>query len=446
MNTTQVFRWLALTSCLLPALASAATYYVRPGASGNGSGQDWANALPTLPATLNRGDTYYIAGGLYAARTFSTPTSGTATITIKKATPADHGTSTGWSDSYGTAQAVFGGGLNFTTSNWVIDGQTGGGAANGWKGNFGIKVIERGDGAALLKVGYNSQADNVTIRHVELVGKGSVSNAGGSYSNDGLAIYGDANVTLSYFRMTGIGRCPFFVSPRNLVIEHGWIESFNGSSAVHSEVASIWGFSGPVGDVTFRHNLVTDIRSTGGLMWDNASNTSARLLVYGNVFYRPEGARWDTANGVVGGWTGNNGEEFHNAKVYNNAFINVNQASLSSLPRVASNNEAYNNIFYNSQTPNFSRFASHDYNHFVNSGSTQGESRGSSGSDNPFVDIANLDFRLKRGTSAGMPLPAPFNTDAMGNVRGEDGTFERGAFEYETGAMAVSAPTNLRAQ
>jgi hypothetical protein len=181
-------------------------------------------------------------------------------------------------------------------------------------------------------------------------------------------------------------------------------------------------------------------------MWDNSSNPSAQLLVYGNVFYRPESARWEEANGVVGGWTGNGGEEFHNAKVYNNAFINVNQASLSSLPRVASGNEVYNNIFYNSDSPDFSRFARHDYNVFINAGGTHGESKGLSDTVNPFVDIAGLDFRLKKSFGAGMPLPSPFNVDALGILRGVDGVFERGPFEFVTGAISVAAPTGLKAQ
>ncbi|WP_157271332.1 hypothetical protein [Azohydromonas aeria] len=446
MNAKRILGTLALGLSLLPALSHAATYYVRPGAAGDGSGRDWTNAFPALPAALTRGDTYYLAPGLYAARTFATPASGSATITLRKATASDHGTSSGWNPAWSSGQVVFGGGLSFKSPNWVLDGQTGGGAAEGWKGNFGIKIVERGDRNAVISVGRDGDADNVTIRHVELVGKGSVSSEGGSFSNDGLAVYGAANVTLSHFRMTGIGRCPFFVSARNLVVEHGWVESYFGSGSVHSEVASIWGFSGSVGDVTFRHNLFTDIRSTGGIMWDNQTNPSARLLVYGNVFYRPPGARWDRANGVVGGWTGNGGEQFHNAKVYNNAFINVDQAPLSSLPRVASGNEALNNIFYNGNSPDFSRFARHDYNVFINAGGAQGESQGvvDNGGD-PFVDTAGLDFRLKRALGAGAPLPAPFDTDGLGLSRLASGVFERGPFGLLTAAGAPpAAPTGLK--
>lgn len=444
MTIKRLCYWLAIAACAFPALANAANQYVRQGATGANNGKDWTNAYTALPSTLVRGDTYYVAAGSYAGRTFNTPASGATLITVKKATVADHGTGTGWSDAFGTGQAQFTSGLSFSSPYWVIDGQTGGGAENKWLGNFGFKITEKRDSSAIIST--DAAANNITIRHVALEGKGSVSTSGGSWSNDGLAIYGSSNVTLSYFHMKGIGRAPFFVSPKNLVVEHGWVEKFYGSSAVHSEVASIWAFSTTMGDVTFRHNLFTDIQSTGGIMWDNSSNKNAKLAVYGNVFYRPAGATWGRANGVIGGWTGGGGEQFHNAHVYNNTFINVDQQSLSTLPNIASGNVAYNNLFYNSTSPDFSKFATHNYNHFINSGGAHGESNGTSAaSGDPFVDYVGLDFRLKSATVNGISLAAPFNVDALGKTRGADGNVERGAFEYEIGAT-VPAPTNLRVQ
>jgi hypothetical protein len=410
--------------------------YVRAGATGNGTGVDWNNAYGALPTTLVRGAVYFIADGSYPGYTFNTATSGTTLITVKKAIESDHGTSAGWSSAYGDGQAAFTSGLDFTTSYWLIDGQTGGGAENAWLGNFGFKVTETGDSNAILN--FSSSGSNVTVRHVDLQGKGSVSNSGGSWSNDAVAIYGASNVTLSYFHMKGIGRCPFFISPANLTVEHGWVESYNGSSAVHSEVASIWAFSRSVGNVTFRYNLFTDIQSTGGLMWDNSSNTSAVLSVYGNVFYKPSGATWGEANGLIGGWTGGGGEQCHNIKVYNNTFINVDQEILSTLPNIASGNEAFNNIFYNSQAPSFSKFSSHDYNLFINSGTTQGEANGKTATASPFVNITARDFRLTAATAAGKAFASPFNVDPYLIARGSDGLYDRGAFEF--GGVAVTPP------
>jgi hypothetical protein len=445
MNTmNRVINSLLLAASMLPAFANAADQYVRSGAVGRNDGTDWTNARTSLPSTLTRGDVYYIASGTYAGRTFNTATSGATPITIKKATVADHGTSIGWSDSYATGQASFTGGLSFNSSYWIIDGQTGGGAANKWVGTFGIKITETRDGTPVIGIGQGGTANGITIRHVDLQGKGSVSSAGGGTSNDGMAIWGASDVTLSYFRMSGIGRCPFFISPRNLIVEHGWIESYYGSSSVHSEAASIWGFSGNVGDVTFRSNLFTDIQSTGGIMWDNSSNTTAKLSVYGNIFYKPTGAKWGVANGLIGGWTGANGEQFRNAAVYNNTFINVDQESLSTLPNKFSGNVAYNNLFFNSQSPNFAKFANHDYNHFINSGDAHSEVHGSTAtSGDPFVDFPNLDFLLKAPTASGMTLVAPFVIDPLGQTRGADGVTDRGAFEFDS-TVRLAPPSNVK--
>jgi hypothetical protein len=441
---------LVLTVMLLGSLnvhAQSTIYHVRTGATGSQNGSDWSNAYTSLPATLVRGATYYIADGSYSGRTFNTATSGTSLITIKKATIADHGTSTGWQNSYGDGQATFSGKIEFTSSYWVFDGQTGGGPENNWNQNFGFKITETGDANAVIRIGYTSPANNITIRHVDMQGKGSVSNQGGGSSNDGVAIYSASNITISYYWMHGIGRCPFYISPNNFIAEYGWVESFNRSSAVHSEIASIWNFDGNMGDTTFRYNLFTDIKSTGGLMWDNHANPKANLYIYGNVFYKPAGASWDVANGVIGGWTGGNGEEFHNCLVYNNAFINIDQQCLSTFPNIASGNAAYNNLFYNCQSPDFAKFATHDYNYFINSGGTHSEANGTSAtSGDPFVNYVALNFSLKAPTAAGKSLPSPFTIDPAGYTRGSDGVWDRGAFEFggKDSPAPLSAPSNLK--
>src|SRR4030042_2436744 len=97
-------------------------YCVRAGATGTNNGSDWNNAFSTLPATLVRGATYYVADGEYSAYKFDDSVSGTSVITIKKATASDHGTNTGWLSSYGDGQAVFSGYILFDTSYWVFDG------------------------------------------------------------------------------------------------------------------------------------------------------------------------------------------------------------------------------------------------------------------------------------------------------------------------------------
>src|SRR5205807_275368 len=97
---------LALSLCFGTA-AQAACHVVTPSGAGTRDGSAWGNAFAGLPATLVRGDSYYIATGTYPRYRFNTPESGTTVITIKKATPTDHCTDAGFQAGYGTGQAVW---------------------------------------------------------------------------------------------------------------------------------------------------------------------------------------------------------------------------------------------------------------------------------------------------------------------------------------------------
>ena len=142
----------------------------------------------------------------------------------------------------------------------------------------------------------------------------------------------------------------------------------------------------------------------------------------GTSFTAPSGATWSSQNGVLGGWTGGNGEEVHGMIVYNNTFINVPRSNMpiwTSLPRTYSGNVFENNLFYNCDSPDFSIVATHDYNHFINSGGTHSEANGTSAaSGDPFVDYVNLNFALKAATTAGTSLSSPFNLDPIGHHQG----------------------------
>jgi hypothetical protein len=108
-----LLRLIAASALALPLVAGAASHYVRAGATGTATGADWTNAYPKLPATLVRGDTYYLAGGSYGSHVFQDAPSGTATITLVRATNVSHGTPTGWSTTYATGPASF--------TNWQIE-------------------------------------------------------------------------------------------------------------------------------------------------------------------------------------------------------------------------------------------------------------------------------------------------------------------------------------
>src|ERR1017187_8394658 len=50
---------------LLSLTCQAATHYVRASATGSNDGSSWASAFTSIPTSLVRGDTYYIAGGTF---------------------------------------------------------------------------------------------------------------------------------------------------------------------------------------------------------------------------------------------------------------------------------------------------------------------------------------------------------------------------------------------
>ncbi|MBN1607258.1 MAG: hypothetical protein JW940_11540, partial [Polyangiaceae bacterium] len=51
--------------------------------------------------------------------------------------------------------------------------------------------------------------------------------------------------------------------------------------------------------------------------------------------------------------------------------------------------------------------------------------------DDPFQDAPGLDFHLRTPTDSGRTLDVLYAQDPDGKTRGGDGSWDRGAFEYE---------------
>jgi hypothetical protein len=264
----------------------------------------------------------------------------------------------------------------------------------------------------------------------------SNSSGGGSIAQDGLAVYGGTYVTISYYSIHHTGRCPFFLSTQNFVAEYGYTGTFVSTSAAHAELASIWGFTIGSNGVVFRYNIFTHSDGTGGLIFDNEENpTGAGMQVYGNVFYKPAGDTWAINNGLIGGWTGGGGEQFHNVSVFNNTFINTTSADgyspIGNFANTYSGNTATNNLFYNTNPVDYSKWTNNT---------------NSLASSNPVVNAAALNFQLLADTAKGTTLAAPYNTDPLGTVRGNNGIWDSGAYQMGgTSTTPPPAPTGLAA-
>lgn len=420
-----------LLSLLLVASANAATLYCGPAATGSGNGSNFSNLLQ-LPTTtgFTRGNVYVCVEGSYGGRTFSTATSGSSTITVRKASTADSAV-TGYSTALFDGQAVLGGDLFIHTGYWIIDGVTGGGPSS-WQSGHGFKC----DSIQIISSGFDINVaipgGNIILRHIE------TSDSLTPSSTDAISANSLDGLTISHVYTHTTSNCPVnLFMTENVTWEYSCHGEFASSEEHHAEIAFIYGH----GNVTIQYNLFRWAESTGGLMINNPDGEE--VLIHGNIFYRAAGETWAYGgDGLIGGWSNRADLSCHDVKVYNNTFVLVDDedaggncaAVIGSTPH--SGLEFKNNLFYLSDSglPNGAWTA--DYNHYVNSGS-ESESNGTTASGNPFTDYTNLDFSLTANTTAGQDLGAPYNVDMFGNTRT---TWTRGAIEFTDGEEEPGGP------
>lgn len=446
--------------------AEAANRYVRQGASGNGSGSDWTNAYTALPGSLTRGDTYYIADGSYGGYTFDDAASGTTPITIKKCTASDHGTETGYSAGYCDGQAVFSG-LTFKRPYYVFDGAKRN--ESNWQETlvYGFKISE-----IYASTDDGANAPNITIRYVDIGGPNGEICTGNTPGSGIYAVYGSMhNWTISRSHIHNVEISIRTVDVNNWTIEHTHLGPSWAKESISNNEASGW---------IIRHNKFIDnliyppsACQHGGDgatadTWTRVNNGSNdNWSIYGNVFgdsgtynniLRTNavvlGNYWSGPSDGVSGW-----------KVYNNVFYNIQGGKNLVKLGNGSGNVVANNLWYKS------RQAGQDigivtngavYTSWCNSTpySLCPSSPGTwlQGSDNPFVNVAGFNFNLKSSISGASPintgtaLGSGFDpVDGNGNIRGADGTWDIGAYEYTSGTpldpdtTPPTSPTGLSA-
>jgi len=432
MKTNQTILFSILLG--LSQVSWAASHYIRSGASGT-TCADWGvNACNTLPTTLIRGDTYYIAGGSYSGRTFNTSVSGTSVITIQGATVANHGTDTGWSSSYSveTTQAKWTSSVNFSTSYWVFDGSVG----PTWSrtpSQYGFLFNPIAKPIYIYNL--STPITNVVISHIAATAPSAdVEKFFVSTDNSTKSV---SNVTISHSYLYGWQNA-YWATSMNLTMDL-WIFEYNmclngfSSSTNHGEWINNNG--GYHTNQTTRYNWFEGAQNgTGVIVANNNDNVNAKI--YGNVFK-------DLAEGN-GINTGTSAGNLVSPQVYNNTFINASSGgwiggNTTGTPLV------YNNLIYNM---NASRAVTTDYNAYFNTTSTPTEAHSQTGAGSPFVNLSTGDLRLLASTKAGTSLASPYDIDVVGAKRGADGTWDRGAFDYVTSgaSLSLNAPQNLRVQ
>lgn len=405
---------------LLPFYLFGAEKYYRQGASGSGSGNNWTDAYTdwsTAYGAVNRGDTLWVADTSTSIGTvlLNKPLSGTTPLTIKKATVANHGTSTGWNNSFGDGQAVFGS-ITVATPYHIIDGST--------RTETFDHSPPSGYGIRATSVGADSlsgqNASFSEFRYLHLGGEWNPSPSAATiatYDRAARFVYNQTDVL--FHRCAMINAMGFGVHGGNrFTIEYCFFAHNFSKAFIQGPNAGFNNFV--IRYNRFLNSTQTDPNdSTSGLTCEagvyGPDLNPTGNEIYGNTFTgtAPVSGR----NGVLifAGAFANS--QAYNHKVFNNTFANIVESSAVADIMLfgGSGNEARNNLFYNTGSQTIS---ANSISHNVTA------------SSNPFVDYNNGDFRLTAPTVAGTTLAAAYNTDPSGATRGADGVWDVGAYEF----------------
>lgn len=438
----KIARLLGMVALLLFAAqtAMAATYYVKAGGAGANNGSDWSNAYSSLPTSLVRGGTYYVATGNYPSYTFDDAESGTSVITVKKATQADHGTETGWQSAYGAGQAVFNSVIRFNTGYYVFDGQTRN-EADWFAGSaYGIQIAHNNqDENIIIGTSGGYAASNITIKYVFInaIYQNLPSTTIRRVAIDTDTYSGPTHTNLVFSRMYvyGSGNVWLLRTTNGSIVEYSASNGVASNAANHGEIVNLF-YSG--NNAIVRYNIFKNAYTDGGgggtaLVAITQANG---LQFYGNVMQD-----FNVGDGAVGfdGYTSS-----HN-RVYNNTFIGGKGWNAGVAWGSGTDNLVYNNLWVNCTTVNLA--GSHDYNGFSDSNS-RGEAHAQLNVPTSlFTDYNNRVVTLTADTSAGTPLSSPYNYDMHGTLRGTGGVWDRGAFQFGSSAPVATQPNppqNLR--
>lgn len=441
-------------------------YYVRPGASGANNGSDWNNAFSSLPnpAALVRGATYYLAAGNYGAPNFTTPDSGTNTITILAATVASHGTNTGWNNAYapsGTNVVLFTADVGINSDNWIFSGQSRG----GWTNGYNMKFLNATDGnGGCVDIGdAETIYSGLSFSYCEFEGTHGV--------------YGEADMAINLYGYSRINNFYFgynwahdvggdFISMNSEIDGDGagtnYLFEFDyfyqnhetGNWNLHDQCFQI-----TATDLIIRYCYLQDMSSSGFITDASANQTAAEgnWQIYGNVFFWDSWYESQTSlSGIGNGIVAFYGETWSGPFYFcNNTIAGITNdagglaaSGFTGLP-VAKMSPVYivNNVWWycdpnsiGDMGPWQGMVGAFDYNSYYQMGGVQdGGVHSTASKSNPFVNSSLNNFLLTSDTTAGTNLPAPYNKDMNGILRGADGVWDRGAFQI-SGAPNTNPP------
>jgi len=427
----KVFCFLLLL--LVCSFSWSANHYIRDGAAGTNDGTDWTDAWEDMDditwggAGVVRGDIIYIADGSYIADTFSLAASGSTYVYIKKAIVADHGTETGWDNGYGDGQADFARPLTFSTNYWEFNGQVGSG-----KSGYGFRINPPGSPSAdnLHLMVFSGDRSYITIKYTDMESAGS----GYDYYQTCLysAVGGDHH-TIANNYIHESGRFILTRSWSDCVIEKNYFENNWSSVRCHGDGISAHNELNNI----IRWNIIENGTNDGFYTPGHGTPTglsATNVQMYGNLIFDVDG----TTGGPF-----EIGSEFYveNCSFFNNTIVDFgsNQAGVSGFDQGdnSATNLCRNNLWYNCDA--IALGTTHDYNAFDDGTHSEANGQGNITSGF-FTNYAGNVFTLTQATDAGTETgsPAGNSVDIVGVARAVDGVWDRGAYEFDSGATPPS--------
>jgi hypothetical protein len=437
-DLAQSGRMLVVPPYLTPTNPAGRNFYVRAGATGLNNGSDWNNAWKGCGdivwggAGVNAGDTVWIAGGLYT-NTLAPAVSGTpdAWIYVKRPLSTDFAATSaaGWNSSYDSQVVIDPGdhALYFYVSGLsylCVDGRV----------DSGIKLVcPNTEGAAVaIKQGVNY----ITLTNLDLAGPGGSTPVVMNGDNRGIdatawngSFYEAINhLLVTHCRIHGQVNNLWLINCDNSTIEYCKIYD---SGAVnfgqfHANVCAVSTST----NVTWRYNEIYN-HQVEGIMF--LFGGSANWYIYGNLWH-------DGMTGVARVLEAQDGVEgpFY---FYNNTIVNVGTSiGIANGGIYMPGSRGRNNIYWNTTVPGtpgfqgaYAGLPDNDYD-FTNLGML--EPHGVTNGANPFVSTNTQDYHLVDNVGAAYPrdegvaLTSPYRFGLDGNVRGTDGSWDVGAYEF----------------
>jgi hypothetical protein len=426
--------------------SSGRNFYVRAGAVGLNNGSDWNNAWRSCAdivwggAGINAGDTVWFAGGLYT-NTLTPTVSGTpdAWINIKRVRSTDFAATNaaGWDNSYDSQVVIDPGdhALFFYVSGLsyiCVDGRV----------DSGMKLVcPNTEGAAVaIKQGVNY----ITLTNLDLSGPGGPTPVIMNGDNRGIdatawngSFYEPVNhLTVSHCRIHGQVNNLWLINCYNSTFEYCKIydSAAANSGQFHANVCATSSST----NVTFRFNEIYN-HQVEGIMF--IFGGAANWYIYGNVWH-------DGMTGVSRVLEAQDGIEgpFY---FYNNTIANVG-TSIGTVNGgfYMPGSRGRNNIYWNTTvpgTPGFQQaYAGLPDNDYDFSNLAFFEPHAITNGANPFVSTNARDYHLVANIGAnyprdkGLTLNSNFRIAFDGNVRGADGSWDIGAYEFGSAAALTN--------